>query len=74
MSVHLTMEQRQLARRLHAKGLSLREVGWCDALAGRSTWICTARGERTARGDGLRTDDEPPCPYGSSGTISHIAR
>ena len=27
MSVHLTMEQRQLARRLHAKGLSLREVG-----------------------------------------------
>src|SRR3954447_3885484 len=27
MTVHLTMDQRQLARRLHAKGLSLREVG-----------------------------------------------
>ena len=27
MTVHLTMEQRQLARRLHAKGLSLREIG-----------------------------------------------
>jgi hypothetical protein len=26
-SVHLTMEQRQLARRLHAKGLSLWEIG-----------------------------------------------
>src|SRR3954447_17504795 len=27
MTAHLTMEQRQLARRLHAKGLSLREIG-----------------------------------------------
>ena len=27
MMVHLTVEQRQLARRLHAKGLSLREIG-----------------------------------------------
>jgi hypothetical protein len=27
MTVHLTMEQRELARRLHAKGLSLREIG-----------------------------------------------
>src|SRR3954463_10566588 len=27
MTAHLTMEQRQLARRLHAKGLSLREGG-----------------------------------------------
>jgi IS30 family transposase len=27
MSAHLTMEQRQLARRLSAKGLSLREIG-----------------------------------------------
>jgi hypothetical protein len=27
MTVLLTMDQRQLARRLHAKGLSLREVG-----------------------------------------------
>src|SRR6476619_3224264 len=26
-SVHLTVEQRMLARRLHAKGLSLREIG-----------------------------------------------
>src|SRR5438105_1545319 len=27
MTAHLTMEQRQLARRLHARGLSLREIG-----------------------------------------------
>jgi IS30 family transposase len=27
MTAHLTIEQRQLARRLHAKGLSLREIG-----------------------------------------------
>src|SRR3954469_9981815 len=27
MTAHLTMEQRQLARGLHAKGLSLREIG-----------------------------------------------
>ncbi|HZM78620.1 MAG TPA: helix-turn-helix domain-containing protein, partial [Candidatus Limnocylindrales bacterium] len=27
MTAHLTMEQRQLARRLSAKGLSLREIG-----------------------------------------------
>jgi transposase, IS30 family len=27
MTAHLSMEQRQLARRLHAKGLSLREIG-----------------------------------------------
>jgi IS30 family transposase len=27
MTAHLTMEQRRLARRLHAKGLSLREIG-----------------------------------------------
>src|SRR3954452_24132112 len=27
MTAHLTMEQRQLARRLDAKGLSLREIG-----------------------------------------------
>jgi IS30 family transposase len=27
MSAHLTVEQRQLARRLSAKGLSLREIG-----------------------------------------------
>ena len=27
MTPHLTMEQRQLARRLSAKGLSLREIG-----------------------------------------------
>ena len=27
MTAHLTVEQRQLARRLHAKGLSLREIG-----------------------------------------------
>jgi Helix-turn-helix domain len=27
MIAHLTMEQRQLARRLHAKGPSLREIG-----------------------------------------------
>jgi IS30 family transposase len=27
MTAHLSMEQRQLARRLHARGLSLREIG-----------------------------------------------
>jgi IS30 family transposase len=27
MTAHLSMEQRRLARRLHAKGLSLREIG-----------------------------------------------
>jgi DNA-directed RNA polymerase specialized sigma24 family protein len=27
MTAHLTVEQRRLARRLHAKGLSLREIG-----------------------------------------------
>ena len=27
MTAHLTMEQWQLARRLHARGLSLREIG-----------------------------------------------
>jgi hypothetical protein len=50
MRAHLTVEQRQLALRLKARGLSLREIGPQVAARIRaSRWSCaTPRGGRSA--------------------------
>ena len=52
MSVHLTMEQRRLARRLHARGLSLREVGrqvGCSLMRSSGRWCAGSRSGRCGR-------------------------
>ena len=65
MAAHLTMEQRQLARRLDAKGLSLREIGRRSAASTKSSepWYAASRSTPCPPMRGGRA--RPPAPGGS---------
>ena len=69
MRPHLTVEQRQLALRLHAEGLSLREIGPQVGCAYQTVALIARRGSRRpVRLDGwvpsraaITVNDSPAC-------------
>jgi hypothetical protein len=65
MGPHLTVEQRQLARRLSAKGLSLREIG---RQVGCSHEVVRA----VVRGESKRLE-VAVCGLGSGGVVGSVA-